>query len=52
MFSESRAAVAGGVTFYIEMPNTIPNTTNDKALLEKIDIAKSKSFANFYIMEE
>ncbi len=50
IFSESRAAVAGGVTSYIEMPNTIPNTTNDKALLEKIDIAKSKSFANFSFM--
>ncbi len=50
IFSESRAAVAGGVTSYIEMPNTIPNTTNDKALSEKIDIAKSKSFANFSFM--
>ena len=50
IFSESRAAVAGGVTSYIEMPNTIPNTTNDKALYDKIDIAKSKSFANFSFM--
>ena len=50
IFSESRAAVAGGVTSYIEMPNTIPNTTNDKALYDKIDIAKSNSFANFSFM--
>ena len=34
IFSESRAAVAGGVTSFIEMPNTIPNTTNNSALNE------------------
>ncbi|MCH2479890.1 MAG: dihydroorotase [Flavobacteriales bacterium] len=50
IFSESRAAVAGGVTSFIEMPNTIPNTTNNSALNEKIEIAKSKSFANFSFM--
>ena len=50
IYTESRAAVAGGVTSYIEMPNTIPNTINDSALYEKIDIAKSKSFANFSFM--
>ncbi|HJN78696.1 MAG TPA: dihydroorotase [Flavobacteriaceae bacterium] len=50
IFTESRAAVAGGVTSFIEMPNTIPNTTNDKSLYQKIDIAKSKSFANFSFM--
>ena len=50
IFTESRAAVAGGVTSFIEMPNTIPNTINDSALFQKIDIAKSKSFANFSFM--
>ena len=50
IYSESRAAVAGGVTSFIEMPNTIPNTVNDSALFEKIEIAKSKSFANFSFM--
>ena len=50
IFSESRAAIAGGVTSFIEMPNTIPNTTNNSALNEKIEIAKSKSFANFSFM--
>ena len=50
IYSESRAAVAGGVTSFIEMPNTIPNTVNDSALFQKIEIAKSKSFANFSFM--
>ncbi len=50
IFTESRAAVAGGVTSFIEMPNTVPNTINDSALYQKIDIAKSKSFANFSFM--
>ena len=50
IYTESRAAVAGGVTSYIEMPNTIPNTINDSTLYQKIDIAKSKSFANFSFM--
>ena len=49
IYSESRAAVAGGVTSFI-VPNTIPNTVNDSALFEKIEIAKSKSFANFSFM--
>ena len=50
IYSESRAAVAGGATSFIEMPNTIPNTVNDSALFQKIEIAKSKSFANFSFM--
>ncbi|MDG2147219.1 MAG: dihydroorotase [Flavobacteriaceae bacterium] len=45
--SESRAAVAGGITSYIEMPNTLPQTTTAEALDEKIDIASKNSFANY-----
>ena len=37
--SESKAAVAGGITSYIEMPNTLPQTTTEKDLDDKIDIA-------------
>ena len=51
IYSESRAAVAGGVTSYMEMPNTIPQTTTQTLLQEKFDIAAEKSLANysFYI---
>ena len=45
--SESKAAVAGGITSYIEMPNTVPQTITGKALDEKIDIASKNSFANY-----
>jgi len=45
--SESKAAVAGGVTSYMEMPNTIPNATTIKILEEKYKIASKKSIANF-----
>jgi dihydroorotase len=45
--TESRAAVAGGVTSYMEMPNTQPQTTTIDALHEKIEIAATKSAANF-----
>ena len=45
--SESKAAVAGGITSYIEMPNTIPQTITGNALDEKIDIASKNSFANY-----
>jgi dihydroorotase len=45
--SESRAAVAGGITSYLEMPNTIPPTTTRTHLEEKIKIASRTSFANF-----
>jgi dihydroorotase len=49
--SESRAAVAGGVTSYMEMPNTVPQTTTQALLQEKFDLAAEKSLANysFYI---
>ncbi|NPA37695.1 MAG: dihydroorotase [Chlorobi bacterium] len=45
--SESRAAVAGGVTSFMEMPNTIPQTITLKALEEKYSIASENSFANY-----
>jgi len=51
IYTESMAAVAGGVTSYMEMPNTIPNATNIEELEKKYVIGKKKSFANysFYI---
>lgn len=45
--SESRAAVAGGVTSYIEQPNTVPNAVTQEVLEEKYQIAAGKSFANY-----
>ena len=49
--SESRAAVAGGITSYMEMPNCTPPTTNAAALEDKYTIAGSRSLANhaFYM---
>ena len=48
--SESKAAVAGGITSYIEMPNTIPQTTTLKALEDKFELAKNNSYANYSFM--
>lgn len=45
--SESRAAVAGGVTSYMEMPNTTPPTINERELRAKLDIASKTSYANY-----
>ncbi|WP_372654185.1 dihydroorotase [Halobacteriovorax sp.] len=45
--SGSLAAVQGGVTTFLEMPNTTPPTTTKASILEKIEIAKSKSLSNF-----
>lgn len=49
--TESKAAVAGGVTSFMEMPNTSPQTTTQKLLEEKFRIGAEKSMANysFYI---
>lgn len=49
--SESRAAVAGGITSFMEMPNTIPQATTVQELNKKFETAAQKSFANytFYI---
>ena len=45
--SESRAAVAGGITSFIEMPNTNPQTTTQNALEDKLDRAAKASIANY-----
>ncbi|NOI79519.1 dihydroorotase [Vibrio tubiashii] len=45
--SESRAAVAGGITSYMEMPNVNPATTTIEALERKFDIASASSLANY-----
>lgn len=45
--SESRAAVAGGVTSFMEMPNTSPQTVTIDALNEKFEIGAQKSIANY-----
>ena len=45
--SESRAAVAGGITSYMEMPNTVPNTLTQELLQNKYDIGAKDSLANY-----
>ena len=45
--SESRAAAAGGVTSFFDMPNTVPQTTTLEALDEKFALAAQKSHVNY-----
>ena len=45
--SESRAAAAGGVTTYFDMPNTVPQTTTLETLEEKFALAAGKSHVNY-----
>jgi dihydroorotase len=45
--SESHAAVAGGITSFMEMPNTVPNTLTQSLLQDKYDIARQSSPANY-----
>jgi len=47
IYTESRAAVAGGITSFMEMPNTKPNTVTQDLLQDKYDIAAEKSLANY-----
>ena len=47
ILSESKSAVAGGVTSFMEMPNTIPQTLTQELLEEKFKIGDTKSLANF-----
>ena len=47
MESESRAAAYGGVTSYLEMPNTLPQTTTIEALEQKWQLAAQKSHVNY-----
>ena len=48
--TESRAAVAGGITSFIEMPNTNPQTTNIEELEKKFETASKTSYANYSFM--
>lgn len=45
--TESRAAVAGGITSFMEMPNTVPNTVTQELLQDKYDLAAQDSIANY-----
>lgn len=47
LHSESKAAVSGGITSFIDMPNTSPNVLTVEILEEKYKIASKKSLANF-----
>ncbi len=47
IYTESKAAVAGGVTSFMDMPNTVPNTVTQNILEEKYKMAAQKSLANF-----
>lgn len=47
MYTESKAAVAGGVTSFIDMPNTVPNVLTLDILNEKYRIASAQSLANY-----
>ncbi|MCT4630621.1 dihydroorotase [Winogradskyella sp.] len=48
--TESKAALAGGITSFIEMPNTNPQTTTIEKLEEKFEIASNTSYANYSFM--
>ncbi len=48
--SESRAAVAGGITSFIEQPNTVPNAVTQELLEQKYQIAAQNSYANYSFM--
>lgn len=45
--TESKAAIAGGVTSFMEMPNTVPGALTQKLLQDKYDIAASTAYANY-----
>lgn len=47
IYTESRAAVAGGVTSFMDMPNTVPQTITQDLLQQKFDFAAEKSLANY-----
>lgn len=48
--SESRAAIAGGITSFIEQPNTVPNAVTQELLEQKYEIAAQSSYANYSFM--
>ena len=47
LYSESKAAIAGGVTSFIDMPNTVPNVLTTEILNDKLRIASERSLANY-----
>ncbi len=47
IFTEAKAAVAGGITSYMEMPNTVPNTLTQELLEQKYAIGAKQSLANY-----
>ena len=47
IYTESRAAVAGGITSFMEMPNTVPNTLTQELLEDKYQLGATKSLANY-----
>lgn len=47
IYTESRAAVAGGITSFMEMPNTVPNALTQDLLEDKYSVAKESSIANY-----
>lgn len=47
IYTEAKAAVAGGITSFMEMPNTVPNTLTQELLEDKYQIAQQKSLANY-----
>lgn len=47
LFTESRAAVAGGVTSFMEMPNTVPNAITQELLEDKFQLAANRSIGNY-----
>ena len=48
--TESRAAIAGGITSFIEQPNTVPNAVTQELLEHKYQIAAQSSYANYSFM--
>lgn len=48
--TESKAAVAGGITSFIEQPNTVPNAVTQELLEQKYEIASQSSYANYSFM--
>ncbi|MBC7654925.1 MAG: dihydroorotase [Oligoflexus sp.] len=47
IYSEAKAAVAGGITSFMEMPNTVPNALTQELLADKYAIGSKKSLANY-----
>jgi dihydroorotase len=47
IYTEAKAAVAGGITSFMEMPNTVPNTLTQGLLADKYEVGRQKSLANY-----